>query len=107
MTHSGVEEECLIKGIFTEGEGMVEEALEAIPPPTPGVTREEQLLEPSVKLRRCHPIGAMTQKGETVTAKPQGEKEFFWPSLPPGKPTCNLQQKRTQLCTREAQKCWI
>lgn len=75
---------------------MGEEAFKAVPPPTPGVTREEQLLELNERCRRCHPIGVMTQKGETATAKPQGEKEFFCPSLPPGKPSCSLQQKRTQ-----------
>ena len=94
MTHSGVEEECLIKGIFTECEGMVEEAFKAVPPPTPGVTGEEQLLEPSERCRRCHPIGTMTQKGETATAKPR--EEFFCPSLSSGQPDYSLQQKRTQ-----------
>ncbi|XP_031218488.1 protein SET-like [Mastomys coucha] len=65
---------------------MVEEAFKAVPP-TPGVTREEQLLEPSERCRRCHPIGAMTQKGETATAKPQGAgelgevvKDDIWPN---------------------------
>lgn len=55
--------------VFTGGwqsKGVVEELLEAVLPPKPGETRQERLLDPSERCRRCHPIGAM-MTGEGIS----------------------------------------